>query len=233
MADGWAQLIGKAADHTYGALMTGANMWYNSAMTEKNYHYASNLQNRLLKWQERMSNTAHQREVQDLIKAGINPLYTAIGGSGASTPSGTGGTVQNANYDLAGTMMNGVATLANVRNQTNATNADVAHKGMLTEDIKVGMLERLARIDKIRSEVKLNSKQEHYLDSQMRQVEHNIRNLDSLTTFNITNAKYLRGRTSLLGKPIEETYSHNEGKSLNIYGASANGGHSRTVRYGY
>lgn len=38
-------------------------------------------------WQERMANTAHQREVQDLIAAGINPMLSARGG-GAETPSG-------------------------------------------------------------------------------------------------------------------------------------------------
>lgn len=39
-------------------------------------------------WQKMMSDTAHQREVKDLMAAGLNPVLSAMGGNGAAVTSG-------------------------------------------------------------------------------------------------------------------------------------------------
>lgn len=80
-------------------------------------------------FQERMSNTAHQRQITDLRKAGLNPILSAT--SGASTPGGANAQMgneqaQNAlNASSAGQML---AQIQNVKAQTDNIETQTAAK---------------------------------------------------------------------------------------------------------
>lgn len=93
--------------NTLGAIQQGIynHIEQNAAMS---YNSAEALANR--NFQERMSNTSYQRAVEDMRKAGLNPIL-AFANGGASTPGGSGATITGASMGMPSSSALGVSTM--------------------------------------------------------------------------------------------------------------------------
>lgn len=104
--------LGAITQGIYNSISQGAAMQYNSAQAM-----------RQMKWEEHMSNTSYQRAMEDMRKAGLNPILAYAQG-GASTPTGASGSVSAASMGMPSSsaasvgLQSGVSPVQSYSNQS-------------------------------------------------------------------------------------------------------------------
>jgi len=121
------------------AISAGANIFGSlfSAKQQDKTNAANSAQaQREMDFQERMSNTAHQREVADLKAAGLNPILSA--NAGASTPGGAMANFQNPYAQLPEAIQSSASSILNAHVQAaqiNNLNAQTARTIAMTKPL--------------------------------------------------------------------------------------------------
>lgn len=112
--------------NSLGGQLTGSRL--TNAEMQQNAFNAEEAQKQR-DWEEMMSNTAYQRQVEDMKSAGINPALAMNGSSGASTPSGA---AASGSGGSPAQLFDFMLSLVNMSMQKKMNEAQIANLGAMT-----------------------------------------------------------------------------------------------------
>ena len=137
--------VGPTIAGAFDLIGGGLNALYSAEAADTAYERQVDLLRMQQAWAEYMASTAHQREVKDLRAAGLNPILSATGGNGASSPVVSAPGVAQASgnplsfNNLAKTLVNSAevkqadAAEMNAKTQKKSADAKIENDNRLTD----------------------------------------------------------------------------------------------------